>query len=81
MWHVMIKNDDFTTFIFVIEVLIQAFGHAVPKAEEIAQEVHDRGKGSAGVFTRDVAETKANQVMKFAEQEGYPLKAVIEQAT
>ncbi len=77
MWHVMIKNDDYTPFSFVITVLIELFKHTVEKAEEISQEIHDRGQGSAGVFTREIAETRADQVVKLAQREGHPLKAYI----
>ena len=80
MWHVMLKNDDFTSFEFVILVLMDLFRHTPDAAEAIAQEVHDRGQGSAGVFSRDVAETKVGQIHALAAREGYPLKAVIEQA-
>lgn len=78
MWHVMLKNDDYTPFIFVIELLIELFKHPVARAEEIAQEVHDRGQASAGLFTREIAETRADQAVQRAQREGYPLKAVIE---
>lgn len=80
MFNVMIHNDDYTPFIFVIEVLMDLFRHTETKAEEIAQEVHDRGQASAGLFTRDVAETKANQVAEHAKRAEFPLKASVEKA-
>jgi len=77
MWHVMLKNDDFTSFEFVMLMLMDLFGHSGQGAEKIAEDVHYQGVGCAGIFSNDIAETKADQVMQLAAREGFPLKAFI----
>lgn len=79
MYHVMLKNDDYTPFEFVIMLLMDVFFHSGAKAEAIAQEVHERGQASAGIFSRDIAESKVDKVHKAAAREKHPLRAYIEQ--
>ena len=74
----VLLNDDYTPMEFVVEVLEVFFGMDRQKATQVMLTVHTRGKGVCGVFTRDVAETKAAQVNDFARQEQHPLLAEVE---
>jgi ATP-dependent Clp protease adaptor protein ClpS len=77
-YQVVLHNDDYTTQEFVVEVLMKFFHKDATEANRIMLHVHYRGYGIVGVFTRDVAETKANQVMDYARQHGHPLKCTAE---
>ena len=70
---VIFHNDDFTTMEFVVEVLRGFFHKNEAEAVHVMLTVHKKGKAVAGVYTRDVAETKVAQVMKHARERGYPL--------
>ena len=59
MYKVLLINDHYTTVDFVISVLMQVFGKGAAEAYKIMLDVHHRGKGLAGVYTKDVAESKA----------------------
>jgi ATP-dependent Clp protease adaptor protein ClpS len=75
---VILHNDDYTTMEFVILVLMRLFGRNETEAAKIMLEVHHKGKGVAGVYVRDVAESKVEQVEEFARSEGHPLKCTAE---
>lgn len=73
MYRVLMIDDDFTPMDFVVEALQQFFGFSREKATEIMLKVHNDGFAVCGVFTRDVAETKAAQVLDFAREHQHPL--------
>lgn len=77
-YRVLLHNDDFTTMEFVVEVLVRYFRKGGTEANRIMLEVHLRGVGTAGVFTRDVAETKIAQVTGLARERGFPLLLTME---
>ncbi len=77
LYEVVLHNDDYTTQIFVIYVLIKFFHHDPGTANEIMLHVHTKGSGIAGVYPRDVAETKANQVVSFARKHEMPLECSV----
>ncbi len=79
MFRVMLYNDDYSTFEFVIEVLKTVFLKSEAEAEKITMNVHRKGKGVAGTYPREIAEMKVVQVHQMAEQAGFPLRAGIEQ--
>lgn len=79
-YHVVLYNDDYTTMEFVIYVLEIIFHHPEPIAEKIMYDVHHKGKGVAGTYTRDIAETKALQTRTLAQEHKFPLKCVAEPA-
>lgn len=78
MYRVLLHNDDYTTMEFVVDVLVRFFRKSPTEAARIMLEVHTRGVGVAGTFTREVAETRVAQVSEAAREEGYPLLLTIE---
>jgi ATP-dependent Clp protease adaptor protein ClpS len=77
-YQVVLHNDDYTTMEFVVLVLEKFFYKTETEATQIMLQVHHKGYGIVGVFTRDVAETKAAQVMDFAKEHGHPLRCTAE---
>ena len=78
MYKVIMHNDDYTTMEFVILVLQKLFNKALPEAQAIMLEVHSRGFGVCGIFTYEVAESKVAKVVKYARDNGHPLKCSTE---
>ncbi len=72
-WQVVLHNDDYTSMEFVVSVLKRHFAKSDAEATHVMLQVHMRGRGVAGVYTRDVAETKVVAVTAEARQEGMPL--------
>ncbi|MGV6807530.1 MAG: ATP-dependent Clp protease adapter ClpS [bacterium] len=80
MYKVVLLNDDYTPMEFVVELLELFFGMSRELATRVMLSVHTKGKGVCGVFTRDVAETKAHQVNEFSRENEHPLLCEIEPA-
>lgn len=80
LYKVVILNDDYTPMEFVVEVLQTFFHLDRNKATQIMLYVHTRGKGVAGVFTYEIAETKVAQVNEFARKNQHPLLCQMEEA-
>ncbi len=78
LYRVLLLNDDYTTMEFVIEVLTQIFNHSEEKATQIMLHVHQKGVGVCGIFTREIAETKVEQVAQYARSEKHPLQCTME---
>lgn len=76
---VILLNDDYTPMDFVVMVLEQIFHKAHADALTVMLEVHQKGAGLAGIYTRDVAETKVDQVIEYARINDYPLQCTLEQ--
>lgn len=79
-YNVFLHNDDYTTMEFVVYILNVVFQHSEEKAIEIMMQVHQAGKGIAGLYTKEVAESKKAVVDRLAKEQQYPLKCSIEQA-
>ena len=79
MYKVIMLNDDYTPMEFVVYVLQRFFGMSSGQATAIMLNVHQRGVGVCGVFSYEVAEAKATQVMDYARQNAHPLQLQIEQ--
>jgi ATP-dependent Clp protease adaptor protein ClpS len=73
-YRVIFHNDDYTTREFVVLVLMKFFNKDETEATHIMLSVHHKGKGVAGVYPRDIAETKVDQVHRYAEAQGMPLR-------
>lgn len=80
MYQVVMLNDDFTPMEFVVHVIQEFFNKDRETATQIMLKIHLDGKGVCGVFTRDVAATKVDQVQAAARQAGHPLQCVSEPA-
>jgi ATP-dependent Clp protease adaptor protein ClpS len=80
LYKVVLLNDDYTTMEFVIHVLEQIFQKSPAEAYQIMMHVHVNGRGIAGVYPWEVAETKVDAVITSARDAGYPLMAVTEEA-
>ncbi|HTY02317.1 MAG TPA: ATP-dependent Clp protease adapter ClpS [Rhodocyclaceae bacterium] len=79
LYKVLLLNDDFTPMDFVVVVLQQYFGMNREQATVVMLKVHREGRGVCGVFPRDVAATKVEQVSAFARQNQHPLACVMEE--
>jgi ATP-dependent Clp protease adaptor protein ClpS len=73
-WKVLIWNDDFTTQEFVVYILIQYFRKPPAEATHIMLQVHHKGVGIAGIYPKDVAETKVAEATAEAREHQMPLK-------
>lgn len=77
-FFVVFHNDDYTTKDFVVHVLMRFFALNETEATRVMLCVHHKGRGVAGVYGRDIAETKAAQVNDYARQLGMPLRVTAE---
>ena len=80
LYMVVLLNDDYTPMPFVVDVLESLFQKTPADAYRIMMQVHLNGRGVAGVYAWEIAETKADTVASLASEAGYPLKATIEEA-
>ena len=78
-YNVFILNDDYTSMDFVVDILISVFRKSYEEAENIMLEVHKKERGLCGVYSHEIAETKVMQVIKKAKDNGFPLKATMEE--
>ena len=78
LYKVLLHNDDYTTMDFVIMVLETVFNKNSGEATRIMMNVHQQGIGIAGVYTRDIAETKVAIVHDIARKNEFPLKCSLE---
>jgi ATP-dependent Clp protease adaptor protein ClpS len=80
LYNVVLLNDDYTPMQFVVEVLEHLFQRSPAEAHRIMMQVHMNGRGLAGVYPWDVAETKVDALLSLAREAGHPLQATIEDA-
>lgn len=78
MYRVILYNDDFTPKAFVVEILVTLFHKGVAEATELMWRVHQGERGVAGIYPREIAETKVATVTALAREGGFPLKTTIE---
>ena len=79
-FQVVFVNDSFTPMEFVVEVLMAIFHHTKENAEKIMIDVHEKGKGTAGVYFYEIAEQKALETTHLARNNGHPLNVEVETA-
>jgi len=79
LYKVLLLNDDYTPMEFVVKVLEGIFFLSREQATRVMLKVHNQGVGVAGVYPRDVAETKVHQVMEYAQSQQHPLQCVMEE--
>jgi len=80
LYKVLLHNDDYTSMEFVVMILETIFHKTTPEATRIMMDVHRQGIGVAGIYTRDIAETKMHQVIDQARHNDFPLKCSLERA-
>lgn len=78
MYKVLLHNDDYTTKEFVVMVLQTVFQKSESEATRIMMHVHNHGIGVAGIYTHEVAETKAMKTINLAQAHEYPLQCSLE---
>ncbi len=77
-YNVFLLNDDYTTMEFVVHILESTFHKNLTEATQIMLHVHKQGIGLAGVYPREIAETKVESVHRIAKENGFPLKCIME---
>ena len=78
-YKVFLLNDDFSTMDFVIDVLVKVFRKSVDEASVIMLNIHNNGKEICGTYSYEIAGTKVAQVKAMAREQGFPLKAKMEE--
>ena len=78
MYKVLMLNDDYTPMEFVVHVLERFFQKSREEATRIMLQVHQKGIGICGVYTREIAESKVRQVSAFAQEHQHPLQCTLE---
>lgn len=79
MFKVMLLNDDYTPMEFVVLVLQKFFTLSRESATQVMLKVHREGRGICGVYPKDIAKTKVEQVLAFAQKHQHPLQCVMEE--
>ncbi len=79
-YRVLLHNDDYTTMDFVVAVLVSVFHKPTAEATRIMLDVHKKGKGICGVYSYDIAATKAALVHRMAKKREFPLRCSVEEA-
>jgi ATP-dependent Clp protease adaptor protein ClpS len=78
-YKVFLLNDDYTSMDFVVDILMSIFHRTYAQAEQIMLDIHKKERGLCGVYTHEIAETKVMQVSRKAKDNGFPLKAIMEE--
>lgn len=80
LFNVILLNDDYTPMQFVVDVLETLFQKTPAEAYRVMMQVHLNGRGIAGIYPWEVAETKVDSLRSLAREAGHPLQATIEDA-
>jgi len=76
---VFMLNDDYTTWEFCIRIICTVFHKTVDEADLITRDIHNKGKGLCGIYSYEIAETKAAIVQQQARKEGFPMRCSVEE--
>lgn len=79
-YNVVMINDDFTPMDFVVDILMNVFAKTLNEALALTLEVHNKGRGIAGTYSRDIAETKVMKAMDMAKTEEHPFRVEVQPA-
>jgi ATP-dependent Clp protease adaptor protein ClpS len=79
MYRVILHNDNYSTFDFVVDVLMEIFHKSHEEAGRLTMQVDKEGLAIVGIYTKDIAEMKVAQVAFKAKNRGYPLRATFEE--
>jgi len=79
MFKVLLHNDDYTSMDFVVDILIRIFHKTQAQAEQIMLQIHEKNRAVCGVYSFEIAQTKAEQVKQLAKENEFPLLATIEE--
>jgi ATP-dependent Clp protease adaptor protein ClpS len=77
-FKVILHNDDYTPMEFVVDVLMDVFNYGAQKANQVMLQVHEQGKGIAGVYPKEIAWMRTKKCNKYAQQQGHPLLVTME---
>ena len=80
LFKVILLNDDFTPMDFVVEILTEFFNMSQEKATQVMLQIHTKGVGVCGTYTKDVAETKVHIVNEYSREHHHPLMCAMEEA-
>ena len=79
-FKIIILNDDYTPFEFVIQLLVELFHKPIDEAKKITSQVHDQGQGVVGYYNAEIAEQKTNEATVASRTAGYPLVVKVQKA-
>lgn len=77
-FQVIMHNDDYTTMDFVVQVLVSVFKKSITDATNVMLDVHQKGAGVCGTYTKEIAETKVALVHSMAKNAGFPLRCSLQ---
>jgi len=78
MYRIVMLNDDYTPMDFVVHVLMAFFQHDEASATKVMMDVHKKGSATAGIYPKDIAETKVYIVNEYSQEQEHPLQCDIE---
>lgn len=76
-YEVILHDDDYTTMDFVVEILRRFFNKTLTEAEQIMLAVHEKGSAIVGIYPREIAEMRVEQVTSYAQMNEFPLMATL----
>ena len=76
---VFMLNDDYTTWEFCLRIISTVFHKSVVEADAVTHDIHTKGKGLCGIYSYEIAETKAYRVQEQARKEGFPMRCLVEE--
>lgn len=79
MYLVYMLNDHYTTWDFCLRIISGVFYKTLEEADDITHDIHTKGKGLCGIYTYEIAETKADTVQRQARKEGFPMRCSVEE--